>query len=80
MASKQIDVGFLPPTTYVLAHDNGIADVLLQSLRFGVDEDGNWTDELVDYYNAMVVVREDSDIELVWLLTGQVRQLARPLK
>ena len=33
MASKKVDVGFLPPDAYVLAHKRGVADVLLQAQR-----------------------------------------------
>jgi ABC-type phosphate/phosphonate transport system substrate-binding protein len=34
--SKKVDVGFLPPTAYTLAHDQKAADLLLQAQRFGV--------------------------------------------
>ena len=39
MASKQVDVGFLPPTAYVLAHEKKAANVILQAQRFGVDDE-----------------------------------------
>ena len=47
MASNKVDVGFLPPTAYVLAKEKGAAQVILQAQRFGVnDETGapteNW--------------------------------------
>ncbi|MCZ9656735.1 PhnD/SsuA/transferrin family substrate-binding protein, partial [Lactobacillus jensenii] len=38
MSSHQVDVGFLPPDAYVLAHKRKIADVLLQAERYGYDE------------------------------------------
>jgi len=72
MASKQVDVGFLPPTAYVLAKEKGAAEVLLQAQRYGVnDEDGTPTDELVDYYKSMFVVRKDSDIKSLEDLKGK---------
>ncbi|RLQ94087.1 phosphate/phosphite/phosphonate ABC transporter substrate-binding protein [Falsibacillus albus] len=72
MGSKKVDVGFLPPTTYVLAHDQKVADVLLQAQRYGVnDEDGTPTDELVDYYKSMVLVKKDSDIKTIEDLKGK---------
>ncbi|WP_077306934.1 phosphate/phosphite/phosphonate ABC transporter substrate-binding protein [Terribacillus halophilus] len=72
MASDQVDVGFLPPTAYALAHEKGAADVILQSQRYGVNpEDGSPTDELVDYYLAQFVVKKDSDIESLEDLEGK---------
>jgi phosphonate transport system substrate-binding protein len=72
MGSKQLDLGFLPPTDYVLAHEKGYADVLVQALRYGVDpEDGSNTDELVEYYYAGLLVRENSDIEDLEDLKGK---------
>ncbi|MNO32406.1 Phosphate-import protein PhnD precursor [compost metagenome] len=72
MASKKVDVGFLPPTAYVLAKEKGAADVILQAQRFGVkDETGEPTDELVDFYKAMIIVKKDSDIKTVEDLKGK---------
>jgi phosphonate transport system substrate-binding protein len=73
MASKQVDVGFLPPTAYVLAHDEKkAADVLLQAQRFGVDDTtGQPTTELVDFYKAMIVVKADSPIRELKDLKGK---------
>ncbi|WP_433745629.1 phosphate/phosphite/phosphonate ABC transporter substrate-binding protein [Falsibacillus pallidus] len=72
MGSKKVDVGFLPPTTYVLAHEQGVADVLLQAQRFGVnDEDGTPTKDLVDFYKSMVIVKKDSDIKSIEDLKGK---------
>jgi len=66
MDSKQVDVGFLPPTAYVLAKDKGAAEVILQAQRFGVeDETGAPTEELVDFYKAMIIVKKDSPIQTV---------------
>lgn len=64
MASKQVDVGFLPPTAYVLAKEKGAAEVILQAQRFGVDDEtGAPTDELVDSYKSMLIVKKDSPIQ-----------------
>lgn len=72
MKSKQLDLGFLPPTDYVIAHSQGAADVLLQALRYGVNpENGENTDELVDYYYAVMLVRKDSGINDVKDLKGK---------
>ncbi|MFZ4451169.1 phosphate/phosphite/phosphonate ABC transporter substrate-binding protein [Salibacterium aidingense] len=71
MGSDQVDVGFLPPTAYVLAEEQGAAEVILQSQRYGVNDDGSPTDELVDFYKSIFIVREDSDIESLEDLEGR---------
>lgn len=72
MGAKQLDVGFLPPTDYVLAHEKGYADVLLQALRYGVNqEDGSDTDELVEFYYSGMLALKDSDIKDVEDLKGK---------
>ncbi|GIQ70295.1 phosphate/phosphite/phosphonate ABC transporter substrate-binding protein [Xylanibacillus composti] len=72
MDSKQVDVGFLPPTAYVLAKEKGAAEVILQAQRFGVQDDtGAPTDELVDFYKSMIIVKKDSDIQSVEDLKGR---------
>ncbi|WP_166241425.1 phosphate/phosphite/phosphonate ABC transporter substrate-binding protein [Paenibacillus turpanensis] len=73
MDSKQVDVGFLPPNAYVLAHDvRKAADLLLQSQRFGVVEGtGKPTADLVDFYRAMIVVKKDSPITSIADLKGK---------
>ncbi|WP_208920736.1 phosphate/phosphite/phosphonate ABC transporter substrate-binding protein [Paenibacillus uliginis] len=72
MASKKVDVGFLPPTAYVLAKEKGAAEVILQAQRYGVkDETGEPTNELVDFYKAMIIVKKDSGIKTVADLKGK---------
>ncbi len=71
MASKQVDVGFLPPTAYVLANEQGAAEVILQAERFGVNDDGTPTEELVDFYKSMFIVKADSDINSLKDLKGK---------
>ncbi|MGG0737773.1 MULTISPECIES: phosphate/phosphite/phosphonate ABC transporter substrate-binding protein [Niallia] len=71
MASKQVDVGFLPPTAYVLAKEKGAADVILQAQRKGVNDDGSEKDELVDFYKSIFVVKKDSGIDSVADLKGK---------
>jgi len=72
MASHKVDVGFLPPTAYVLAKDKGAAEVILQAQRFGVqDENGAPTTELVDFYKSMIIVKKDSPIKTVADLKGK---------
>jgi phosphonate transport system substrate-binding protein len=75
MASKQVDIGFLPPSAYVLAHDEkkpAAADILLQAQRFGVeDATGKPTTELVDFYKSMIIVKADSPIKTLKDLKGK---------
>ncbi|TSB47004.1 phosphate/phosphite/phosphonate ABC transporter substrate-binding protein [Alkalicoccobacillus porphyridii] len=71
MASEQVDVGFLPPTAYVLAAEQGAAEVILQAQRYGVNDDGSPTDELVDFYLSQIVVKKDSGIESIEDLEGK---------
>lgn len=71
MKSDQVDVGFLPPTAYVLAHEQGAADVILQAQRFGVHDDGSATEELVDSYKSIFIVKADSDINSIEDLKGK---------
>ncbi|CCI81403.1 phosphate/phosphite/phosphonate ABC transporter substrate-binding protein [Lactobacillus hominis] len=64
MKSKKVDVGFLPPDGYVLAHKQGAADVLLQAQRYGVKQpNGEATKDLVDSYRAEIVVKKGSKIK-----------------
>ncbi|MBO9599570.1 MAG: phosphate/phosphite/phosphonate ABC transporter substrate-binding protein [Cohnella sp.] len=72
MASKKVDVGFLPPTAYVLAKEKGAAEVILQAQRFGVDDaTGAPTTELVDSYKSMIIVKKDSPIQTLADLKGK---------
>ncbi|OAB40015.1 phosphonate-binding protein [Paenibacillus macquariensis subsp. defensor] len=73
MSSKQVDIGFLPPNAYVLAHDlRKAADLLLQAQRFGVnDETGQPTEEKVNFYKSMILVKKDSDIKTLADLKGK---------
>ncbi|MFB6466435.1 phosphate/phosphite/phosphonate ABC transporter substrate-binding protein [Cytobacillus sp. Hz8] len=72
MASKKVDVGFLPPTAYVMAHDKGAANVLLQAQRYGVDDQtGQPTKDLVDWYKSEFIVKKDSKINSIKDLKGK---------
>ncbi|WP_240420664.1 phosphate/phosphite/phosphonate ABC transporter substrate-binding protein [Paenibacillus periandrae] len=64
LKSKTIDISFLPPSGYVLAHDkHHSADILLQALKFGIDaETGRSTSKLTDFYQSMFIVKADSSI------------------
>ncbi|WP_061777117.1 phosphate/phosphite/phosphonate ABC transporter substrate-binding protein [Levilactobacillus senmaizukei] len=72
MGSKKVDVGYLPPDAYVLAHKQYGDKVLLQAQRFGIKEpnDEN-TKKLVDYYRAQILVRADSGIKSIKDLKGK---------
>lgn len=73
MSSKQVEIGFLPPNAYVLAHDQKKAvDLLLQAQRYGIeDATGAETKELVDFYKAMIIVKSDSPIKELKDLKGK---------
>ncbi len=72
MESKKVDVGFLPPNTYIQAKEMGAAEVILQAQRFGVNEaDGTPTTELVDSYKAMILVKADSGFKTLADLKGK---------
>ena len=72
MSSEQIDIGFLPPNAYVLANEQSDAKVLLQAQRYGVEQPGGKpTDELVDSYSSMIVVKTGSDIKNLEDLKGK---------
>lgn len=64
MQSKKVDVGFMPPDAYVLAHKKKIADVLLQAERYGYDEpSGKMNHTLVHTYRAGIYVKKSSKIK-----------------
>ncbi|KRM19807.1 extracellular solute-binding protein PhnD [Ligilactobacillus hayakitensis DSM 18933 = JCM 14209] len=74
MGSKQVDVGFLPPDAYVLAHKQYNSKVILQALRYGYKN--NQSDELdksklVNYYRSQILVRKDSGIKNLDDLKGK---------
>lgn len=72
MASKQVDVGFLPPNAYVLANEQSNVKVLLQAQRYGIKQPGGEsTDELVDSYRSMIVVKSGSYIKELEDLKGK---------
>lgn len=71
MKSKKVDVGFLPPTAYTLAHDQKAADVLLQAQRYGVNNDGSNNDKLVKSYKSQFVVKKDSGIKSLKDMKGK---------
>lgn len=64
MSSKKVDVGFMPPAAYVLAHKKNIADVLLQAERFGYNEPaGTQNHTLVHQYRGGIYVKKNSKIK-----------------
>ena len=71
MKSKKVDVGFLPPTAYTLAHDQKAADLLLKAHRYGVNEDGSNSKKLVDDYKSEILVKKDSGINSLKDLKGK---------
>lgn len=72
MGSKQVDVGFLPPNAYVLAHQQSNVKVLLQAQRYGiVQPGGKASDKLADTYRSMIVVKKGSNIKSLTDLKGK---------
>ena len=71
MASNQVHVGLLAPASYVLAADEGAAEVILKALRYDVDDNGNQLTTLVDGYKSQLVVASDSGITGVADLVGK---------
>lgn len=73
MAARVVDVSFLPPSGYIIAHDkHKAADVLLQATRNGIDTaTGKSTEKLVDFYQSMFVVKADSPIKTIEDLKGK---------
>ena len=71
MKSKKVDVGFLPPTAYTLAHDQKAADLLLQAQRYGVNEDGSSNKKLVKDYKSEILVKKNSGTNSLKDLKGK---------
>lgn len=64
MASKKVDVGFLPADAYVMAHDRKVADPLLKAERYDYAiPSGKITNTLTDKYGSEIVVKKDSKIK-----------------
>lgn len=79
MASKKVDVGFLPPDGYVLAHKRGVADVLLQAQRFGISQPGGkMTNKLVNNYRSEILVKKGSKIKSWKDLKGKSISVQNP--
>lgn len=71
MASNQVHVGLLAPASYVLASDEGAAEVILKALRYDVADDGSPLTTLVDGYKSQLIVGKDSGITGVADLEGK---------
>lgn len=79
MKSKKVDVGFLPPDGYVLAHKQGAADLLLQAERYGVKQPGGKaTKNLVKSYRAEILVKKGSKIKSWKDLKGKSISVQNP--
>lgn len=72
MGSKKVDVGFLPPDAYVLAHKHYNSKVLLVAQRYDVTgADDHDSTKLVDFYRSQILVRKDSGIKTIKDLKGK---------
>ncbi len=78
MKAGQVHVGLLATTAYVLAHDEGAAEVILKSLRYDVDDQGNLLldEPLVSGYKSQLVAHVDSGIDSVEDLEGKTIAIA----
>ncbi|MDT6979634.1 phosphate/phosphite/phosphonate ABC transporter substrate-binding protein [Levilactobacillus zymae] len=72
LGAKRIDVGFLPPAAYILAHKEYHSKVILQAQRYGLKEPNDqFTHQLVDFFRAQILVRKDSGIKSIQDLKGK---------
>lgn len=71
LASKKMDVAIMSPVTYTIGRDKGTVDVLLKSKDYLVDDKGNQTKKLGDYYRSQIVVKKDSGIKKLKDLKGK---------
>lgn len=71
LASKQSDVAVMSPVTYTIARDKGVADVLLRSKEFAIDEKGNPTHQLSNFYRSQIIVKKESHIDQLKDLKGK---------
>jgi phosphonate transport system substrate-binding protein len=73
MASEQIHVGLLATTAYVMAADEGAAEAVLKSLRYDVDDLGQWMMDkpLVSGYKSQLVANANAGIKSVADLKGK---------
>lgn len=72
MGSKKVDVGFLPPDAYVLAHQHYHAKALLLAQRYNVTgTDDHNSQKLVNFYRSQILVRKDSGIKQLADLKGK---------
>lgn len=73
MASEQVHVGLLATTAYVLAADEGVAEAILKSLRYDVDDLGRQQRDkpLVSGYKSQLVANSESGITSVKDLKGR---------
>ena len=79
MKSKKVDVGFLPPDGYVLAHKQNAADLLLQAERYGVKQPGGkQTKNLVRSYRSEILVKKGSKIKSWKDLKGKTISVQNP--
>lgn len=72
MASGQVDVGIMPPASYVLAHDQGAADAVLSAQIPAVDpKTADRLDTLVSGFHGEIIVAADSGITSLADLKGK---------
>lgn len=75
LSSKQVDVGFLPPNAYVLAHEKCGAKVLLQAQRYAINQNNGVASrdnkKLVSSYRSEIIVKKGSKIKNVKDLKGK---------
>ncbi|HHT20407.1 MAG TPA: phosphate/phosphite/phosphonate ABC transporter substrate-binding protein [Tissierellia bacterium] len=73
MKSEKVHVGFLAPASYVLAADQGAAEVVVVSTRYDIDDEGQRLEDepLVTSYRSQLLAGKDSGITSVADLKGK---------
>lgn len=80
MKARRIDVGFLPPNAYVLAHQQGAAKLLLQAERCQrLKIHGRRQQKLVRHYRGEILVKKSSKIKSWRALKGKRIAVQNPL-
>ncbi|CAK1245672.1 ABC-type phosphate/phosphonate transport system [Fructobacillus tropaeoli] len=67
MGSKKVDMGFLPPDSYVTAQKQYGVKAILQSTKLAMKDNntGETTDKVVNTYKSMIIVKSNSPIKSI---------------
>lgn len=80
MKAKKASVAFLPPNVYVLAHQKGAAEILLQAERYQKQKvKGHLRPKISKSYRAEILVKKGSKIKSWRALKGKRIAIQNPL-